>query len=763
MAGFFSLQPNPDGESNLSRFASANPNLEHIGNTATYLNPSQIGGETLHSPFEEQGNVATSGARPSGNLMAMTGDQGVTGVPSGGTSAMTGARTPQRQAPSQGVSGVSGTQLSPNQIQALQTIGTVQQGINAIPNSAVASLKESIKNSATGSQYSDEQIDQFIQSLSDPDFLKTSGLLTGDQVDYEALASLRDESGNPLYDTSGLTLGVDTNLDTSWLNNFTTGTRTAPSALDKFGKGDIMSALNIGGAAVTGDPAAILASLNRAAPTVAKYITDNQAILKDVGSIAGVASGAYSLYQGIQSNNPTQIAGGVGQLLQSAGTSRIGLDVLSQLTGVSTGAIANAFSAVGGITGAFSLYQAIQSGDPVQALLSAGSIYGALSTVAPSVFTPLSTLATNALVAVAPELAASLGIAAGVAVGTEAGAVATEAAALGISSVGTAGGTIAAAAAAWALPVAVVAVILTSAISSSEEMKMRASGWWNNPIKGQLYSAATEGVQTANTILDNIDTVGIQNISTEDLASALPTIVDSLKAYYATAQGGRGPIRASDTLTGGSGMTADSGAKGLGGTEQYTANAVRAQNRLSDVIKELMQRGVTYEQLGQLPVSGNYSLQSMDMGNTPSQMLLASPNLSRYESEALGLAPSRGISPYGEYSGGGGEAGSWSQQYTRPSRETMNELLTSVLGASMLKADNPQTGDVQSELMTSMYGGPLWTAIARMGIGGPELQQQILQHFDPWVLARTTGSAPTPAPTPTRIDEPLWYTAGGAP
>ena len=32
--------------------------------------------------------------------------------------------------------------------------------------------------------------------------------------------------------------------------------------------------------------------------------------------------------------------------------------------------------------------------------------------------------------------------------------------------------------------------------------------------------------------------------------------------------------------------------------------------------------------------------------------------------------------------------------------------------------------------------GPLWAAIARMGAGGPQLQDLIQQHFDPWSTVR---------------------------
>ncbi len=43
-----------------------------------------------------------------------------------------------------------------------------------------------------------------------------------------------------------------------------------------------------------------------------------------------------------------------------------------------------------------------------------------------------------------------------------------------------------------------------------------------------------------------------------------------------------------------------------------------------------------------------------------------------------------------------------------------------------------------------MYGGGLWTALARMGAGGPGIQDLIQQHFDPWAMTRSPwGSTPS--------------------
>ena len=566
---FFSLQPSQTVESNLSKFASAAPDLEHVGNSASYLDPSLNGGETLHSPFEDEATQAAQGMAGSTMMRPTGGDE----APSASTgfggqyqSNVTGTkfRTPSANTRT---TNAPTTQLSDDQISTLQTLGQVQTGLAAIPKSAVDFVKSSLKSDPRTAEYSDEEIDQFIQSLNDPSLYQTRGLLEGNQELYDAL----NQTG-----TEELDLG-DTQLDSSWLNAYTTGTRPGDrTALDKFALGDVQSALGIGQAAVTGDPVAILASLNKAAPNVAKYITDNQFALKDVGSIANVAGGAYSLYRGINSNNPQQIASGLGQLLQGAGTSRIGLEVLSQLTGVSTQAITTAFGAVGGITGAFGLYQAIKSGDPIQAALSAASIYSALSTVAPSVFTPLTTLAASALTSVAPQLAAQLGVTVGAQTGATIGGTAISGVAAGVAPA-----------------VALLAIMVTQMISSEEEFAARGSGWWNNPIIGNLYDQTTRGIQSIHAISDELNKVGMQNVSTQDLMRVLGKMSDDIYPYYEKAQGGRGPVSGGQAA----------GSPGMMSEAEYTAAGEAAVRQMVDVVSELQRRGVTMEQLG--TIQGN--------------------------------------------------------------------------------------------------------------------------------------------------------------
>src|SRR6185295_200608 len=88
---------------------------------------------------------------------------------------------------------------------------------------------------------------------------------------------------------------------------------------------------------------------------------------------------------------------------------------------------------------------------------------------------------------------------------------------------------------------------------------------------------------------------------------------------------------ASDTLTGGSGMTASTGAKGLGGADQYSQNFAKSQQGLLAVVNELMKRGVPYSELGQLPISGDWAQSSLDMAD-PLQQLYAA-NAGKYDTK----------------------------------------------------------------------------------------------------------------------------------
>jgi hypothetical protein len=178
-----------------------------------------------------------------------------------------------------------------------------------------------------------------------------------------------------------------------------------------------------------------------------------------------------------------------------------------------------------------------------------------------------------------------------------------------------------------------VLAAIISYIGSQEERKARESGWANNPIAGGINSAATAGVGQSLGLLDQIQQGGgFGSFSNEQLMSDLPQLVNNLGPYYATAQGPAGPIRASDALTG------MFGRQGLGGTDQYTANEQRAQQGVMGVVNELLNRGVSYEQLGQLPISNAFSNLTMDMYNPLNDLYAA--NATRYNAAAQPLLQS---------------------------------------------------------------------------------------------------------------------------
>ena len=685
MAGFFSLQPQPEGESNLSTFASATPNLEHVGSSQSYLDPSGGHGETLHSPFEDPNLPATAGVRGgSGGLMQTTGDTGATPSTTGGTSAVTGTTT-RPSAPSGPQQTQPSTNMSPEQIQAVQALGTTQSILSKVPTSLVKEGTSAIKSATTGT--STNTSEQFLDTNSQEykDWLQGSGY-----SDAEAQAALGE-------------LGINV------------GPGAAPtSPIDKFGMGDVQGVLGVAQAGITGDPTQIALSLNRVAPNVVKYITEDKDIVGRVGGVAQALGGAYSLYQGIQNNDPGSIIQGMGALL-SGGANTVGMNVISQLTSVPVETLNSALGALGGVTAAYGLYTAIDNGDPVQAILAAGSIYSALSTVAPSIFTPLSTLAAQALISVAPSVAASLGVTVGTTGATLAGA--------GVSAI----------AGAVALPVAALVIIATDIASWSEERNNRSSGWWNNPIAGNLSSAMTSGIKQSNDLLDRVDAMGVDNIPPDQLMQILPSLANNLQAYFATAQGGLGPITAKSSIQGLYGRRGTGGQNPAGALQELQDSYNKANSRMERIVDSLLARGVTFEQLGALDLNFNPALQTYEMED-PFQRYYAprAGEWNAYANERAG-----GLSSYLQ-SQPFGQSGQYNGYELTPQgliERSAFEGSTNTPGRI-----DPNTGQWIGQAAhnpyTAAFGGPLWTYLARTGYDPNGIIQQ---NFDPWRAIR--GSA----------------------
>lgn len=451
----------------------------------------------------------------------------------------------------------------------------------------------------------------------------------------------------------------------------------------------------------------------------------------------GALGGLYNLYGGATQGDiggsamgGLQTIGGLTSLLQSSPglAASLGLDA----GGAALGGVGGA---AGGIGGLYSLYQGIQSGNPVQmatGLLSAyqggASLMGAITgETAPGILTGFATIA--------PETSAAVASAMGAAV--PAGATATEIA----SAITTA-------ASAWALPVAAVVQAVMDTVAQQERERTLNAGFYNNPIKGALYSASTAGVSGVNDLLKNLGS-DLSGKDTYELGQALSAGVNNLMPYYATAQGGRGAIKASDTITG---AGADWSAKPYmeGQTpEQYTALYQQAQQGVEQLVNELLKRGVTYEQLGQLPVNGDWGGGALSAGGLPENFYQM--NQGKYDAEAAQLMakareyrPMISGSPNPENAALAGDPANWAAPTQGlgipdwmqiPGLDPMNrqDLLAAAEGSAR---SAPDSATHAGGLITSMYGGPLWTALARMNAGGPELQSQISQHFDPWATIR---------------------------
>lgn len=427
-------------------------------------------------------------------------------------------------------------------------------------------------------------------------------------------------------------------------------------------------------------------------------------------------SGGLNLFGGIQSGSPLsasmgglQAIGGVTGLLQN-------LPGLADKLGIGGGALNEVGGAVQSITGGYSLYQGIQSGDPMQIAGGLTSLYGGASQLVNQVagtelMPALTDLAIQAVTAVSPAAGQALGQA--------------------ISSVGSV-------ATAWAGPIAAVVTAVLDSMAELDRERVQQSGFMNNPIKGALYSASTAGVGSAQGLLDKIQQMGgAGQVSTADLATALAQGVNDLMPYYATAEGGTGPIRASDTLTGGSGMSKSTASGGLGGAEAYSLKEQQAAAGIRSLVDELMKRGVTYEQLGQIPVTGGYTQQSLDAYNPIND--LYAQGAAKYDPQAQQMlnsllnASKTEVPLTNEY---GSPTGQTQTQYMMqghpidPATLTPQALFHAAQGQAAIAPDMP--GNSQSGLITSMYGGPLWAAMARTLSPADPLQQQIAQHFNPW-------------------------------
>ncbi len=331
-----------------------------------------------------------------------------------------------------------------------------------------------------------------------------------------------------------------------------------------------------------------------------------------------------------------------------------------------------------------------------------------------------------------------------------------------------------------------VGAAITFLVDSLMEMEGTAklkSGAYNNPIIGQLYSQATEGVNAANQGLAPYAGDYSQAGNLELLAQ-LQNATNAVLPYFQTAEGGVQALRPSDAA----------GAPGTQSKDEYTQRFTQAKDQIAALTKELMSRGVTYEQLGQLGIDPRWTGLSLDAGGGPQEYyarerakyaqtapgwdtLLQSPQIAtrtqnvdpsapnyqapvswdeepRYQTEYF-VKPTAGMLQPGEQ---GYEANVGAQSFTpwayagaqnlaglgspiSTGAFTPDNAFLAALGATgydpnAMRPEEQAKGvsgqpDVASQQgVASMYGGPFWAAMARMGQG--EFAPLIQQNFNPW-------------------------------
>jgi hypothetical protein len=204
---------------------------------------------------------------------------------------------------------------------------------------------------------------------------------------------------------------------------------------------------------------------------------------------------------------------------------------------------------------------------------------------------------------------------------------------------------------------------LVSYFGAQEESAARRSGWWNNPIIGNLYERAVTGTQGTNTLADQIRKFGVQNVPTDSLLRALGQMQQGLFPYYERAQGGAGAVAGSQAA----------GAPGMLSKEAYGALGNQATQNVYEMVNELQRRGVTPQQLGAIP-AGSSKWGETYLGGMPVQSALA-PQLAATQAPEAGMLGNPGLAAI--------QSGSWLTP-TNVNTVTGGPVL------SMLSALNPE-------------------------------------------------------------------------
>jgi hypothetical protein len=545
------------------------------------------------------------------------------------------------------------------------------------------------------------------------------------------------------------------------------------------------------GSGITGDPTQLIAALLKSGKSI-NQIAQIPGLNK-AGIDAGLG-GALGVLNTIMAARRGDIGGAIGGGLSTLGSAAqfaASSPAISGAIGMSPGALGTVGTVAGGAGGLLSLAQGIKGlidggADPVQSALSmAGgltSTYSALASLSqmypnlglpalPTV-TQLLDMGTSALgiggavggaaaglagggLSAASALSATLPAAtqAGIGAATtaaEALSAGGSAAAAGASGATGAASAAMAAAAPWLSVAAPIIIGIVGTLSQNEARRIRQAGYMNNPIAGNLYSNASRVMGSAKADLAKLGP--LEKANTADLAAALVSGSVGLQGYLSFGMGPAGPIAASSTLTGAFGREGAAGKDGFPTIARWQKDADDMKQGLANIAKELMARGVTYEQIGSLPVPQDWgSRGTKGHGGINAEDPLPryyAANQQKYDAEGnqiggkLGAAATARPVTMWESRGEGGaevETGQVNYDYHGMPMGYVNpeNLFLAAQGANRYGAPDEVTK--AGGLVTGMFGGPFWAMMATTGAADkdPVLSKMVHDKFDPWVYMRT--------------------------
>lgn len=387
------------------------------------------------------------------------------------------------------------------------------------------------------------------------------------------------------------------------------------------------------------------------------------------GGAAGAGSGLLSILQGLQGGNAGQAAGGGLQTTAGLVQALKSSPELAQALGITPDMLGGTGAGLQGLGAILNLYQGLQSGNAAQ--IGQGGIGAAGAAAEGASALGYGGAVTGALGAYLPVVGAILqGLTADM---SYKNADATAKQAMISNAIATASALV------MANPVgALLGPILGVAMAANQALNPKTN-YDLNKLSGQVGPNAVGALNTGAGLFSNLD---YSTADTDSLIRALAGGANSLAPQYNAEGTGMGT---SGSQTGVSRYVEGLKTADPAGYAQHVANQQAVQSGMVNAIKELMNRGVTYEQLGQIPLAFNPAFQSLAMEDP----------WSRY---AANLSPEMRWDPSLNFEG------------------------------ATLDARGLANGASQFNTVTQAYGGPLWTMLARLGVDPNGIIQQ---HFDP--------------------------------